>query len=346
VLALRWHARHDVRLEEVPAPPPPGPGEVQLRIAYCGICGTDIEEIERGPVTIPLEPHPLTGARAPIVLGHEFTGVVELLGAGVTELRPGDEVACDGILTCGTCRWCRRGAPVRCVRGASLGLSADGGLAELCNAPAKLCFRLPDSLPLDEGALAEPLGVAIRALRRGGLDLGERVAVVGAGTIGLMAVQAALALGADSVAVLEPDAGRRRLALELGATVATAPGDGAEIAADVVVEAAGNPHAVEAALAAADVGGRIVLVGIDGRPVSFDPFSIIRGERSIIGSISHVYDEDFRSAVMLLGRGAVRAVPLITDRIPLERVLEEGIDALRDHGDEHLKILVSPARSG
>jgi (R,R)-butanediol dehydrogenase/meso-butanediol dehydrogenase/diacetyl reductase len=340
MLALRWHGRHDVRLEDVPAPAPPGPEEVQLRIAYCGICGTDIEEIEHGPVTIPVEPHPLTGARAPIVLGHEFTGVVDRVGDAVTNVGPGDRVACDGILACGECRWCRRGEPVRCVRGASLGLAADGGLAELCNAPAKLCFALPEGVAIDEGALAEPLAVAVRALRRGGLRLGERVAVVGAGTIGLMAVQAALALGAESVSVLEPGAHRRQLAKELGAELAVAPEDAGELAADVVVECAGNPRAVEAAIATADVGGRVVLVGIDQRPVSLQPFDLIRGERSIIGSISHVYDEDFRSAVMLLGRGYVRAAPLITDRIPLDRVIEDGIEALREGHGDHLKILV------
>jgi (R,R)-butanediol dehydrogenase/meso-butanediol dehydrogenase/diacetyl reductase len=192
MLAVRWHGRGDVRVEEVPPPAPPGPGEVQIQVRWCGICGTDLEEWLSGPVFIPAAaPHPVTGARAPLVLGHEFAGVVVAAGADVTGSWPGQRVAVDTVVSCGTCYWCLRGEVTRCPSLGALGLHADGGLAELCNAPARICLPVPDTVADDEAALAEPLAVAVRALRRAGLRPGERVAVVGAGAVGLMAVQAA-----------------------------------------------------------------------------------------------------------------------------------------------------------
>src|SRR5213078_169685 len=263
MLAVRWHGRGDVRVEEVPPPAPPGPGEVQLQVRWCGICGTDLEEGLSGPLFIPAAaPHPVTGTAAPLVLGHEFAGVVTAAGEGVTEPAPGQRAAVDTIVYCGTCHWCRRGEVIRCPSLGALGLHADGGLAELCNAPARMCLPVPDSVADDEAALAEPLAVAVRALRRGGLRPGERVAVVGAGTVGLMAVQAAAAFGAGSVAVVEPLPERRALAVRLGAGRAVPPDDARALEADVAVECAGIPSAIRTALQALRPGGRAVLLGI------------------------------------------------------------------------------------
>jgi (R,R)-butanediol dehydrogenase / meso-butanediol dehydrogenase / diacetyl reductase len=344
MLAVRWHGRGDVRLDEVPAPPAPGPEEVQLRILWCGICGTDVEEWQRGPLFIPAAaPHPLTGQQAPIILGHEFSAVVDSVGARVDGLRPGQRVAADVVVYCGRCRWCRRNKVVRCERMAALGLHADGGLAELCNAPAAMCFPVADSVADDAAALTESLAVGVRALRRGSLAAGERVAVVGAGPVGLMTLQAALALGAERVTVVEPDPSRRALAGQLGAAEGVDPADAAAAGADVAVECAGHPAAVDGALAAVDRGGRVVLVGLDSRAVDLHTFDLVSHEKSLIGSLSHVHDEDFRLAAALLARGAVRAEPVISDRIPLSRAVEDGLQALADEPAEHLKILVSPA---
>jgi (R,R)-butanediol dehydrogenase/meso-butanediol dehydrogenase/diacetyl reductase len=341
MLAVRWHGRGDVRVEEVPPPAPPGPGEVQLQVRWCGICGTDLEEWLSGPVFIPAAaPHPVTGARAPLVLGHEFAGVVVAAGAGVTGPRPGQRVAVDTIVSCGTCYWCRRGEVTRCPALGALGLHGDGGLAELCNAPARICLPVPDTVADDEAALAEPLAVAVRALRRGGLRPGERVAVVGAGAVGLMAVQAAAAFGADSVAVVEPRPERRALAVRLGAGRAVPPGGAGALEADVAVECAGTASAVGTALQALRSGGRAVLLSIVTQSAPIAPMDLIRGEKSLIGSLSHVWDQDFREALQLLDRGAVRAAPLITDRIPLNAAVTGGLALLRDEPEKHLKILV------
>jgi (R,R)-butanediol dehydrogenase/meso-butanediol dehydrogenase/diacetyl reductase len=343
VLAVRWHARNDVRVEDVPPPPPPGPGQVQLRVSWCGICGTDVEEWQGGPAFIPVgAPHPLTGARAPIILGHEFTGVVVAAGDGTTGPAPGQRVAVDTIVYCGSCHWCRRGEFTRCPSLGVLGLHGDGGLAELCNAPAQMCLPVPDTVADDEAPLVETLAVAVRALRRGGLQPSERVAVVGAGAVGLMTLQAARAFGAGRVAVVEPLAARRDLACRLGADRAVHPDDAAALRSDVAVECAGSPHAVEAAIRALRSGGRAVLLGIDSRPVSVLPMDLVAAEKSVIGSLSHVWDQDFRIALEMMGRGAVQAAPLVSDRIPLRAAVSGGLELLRDEPDKHLKILVRP----
>src|SRR5215831_9650266 len=334
--AVRWHARGDVRVEEVPPPPPPGPGEVQLQVRWCGICGTDLEEWLDGPLFIPAAaPHPVTGTAAPLILGHEFAGVVVAAGEGVTEPSPGQRVAVDTIVYCGTCHWCRRGEVIRCPMLGALGLHGDGGLAALCNAPARMCLPVPDSVADDEAALAEPLAVAVRALRRGGLRPGERATVVGLGAVGLMAVQAAAAFGAESVAVIEPLAERRALALRLGADRQVSPDDAATLQA-----------AVETSVRALRAGGRAVVLGIGPQPAKVAPMDLVVGEKSIIGSLSHVWDDDFRIALGLLGRGAVRAAPLITDRIPLSAAVTGGLALLRDEPGRHVKILVQPGGPG
>lgn len=344
MLALRWHGRGDVRLDDVEPPPRPGPGEVQLEVLWCGICGTDVEEYRSGPVFVPVEtPNPLTGRAAPLTLGHEFSGRVVEVGPGVEALQPGDRVAADTLIFCGECYWCRRHQVTLCERLAALGLMADGGLAERCNAPAYTCLPVPDGVSDEAAALAETLAVAVRALRRGRLVLGERVAVIGAGAIGLMALQAAVAGGAAAVTVVEPMAERRRLALELGATATFAPGADPAGEADLVVECSGSPRAVETALRAARKGGRVVLVGIYGGPSEIRFLDLVGGEKELIGSLSHVYDEDFAAALALLGRGVVRAEPLVSDRVPLARALEDGLLALMREPEAHLKILIRPS---
>ena len=162
--AARWHGPRDVRVETVPDPTP-GPGDLVLRVDWCGICGTDVEEYLTGPHWIPTEqPNPLTGARAPITLGHEFAGEVVALGRDVRDLRVGDSVAPDTLIYCGRCYWCRRHQVHLCESLAALGLMADGGLAEFCVAPAAMCLTVPPSLPPDHAAMAETLLLAGTAI--------------------------------------------------------------------------------------------------------------------------------------------------------------------------------------
>jgi (R,R)-butanediol dehydrogenase / meso-butanediol dehydrogenase / diacetyl reductase len=352
--AARWHGRGDVRVEEV-AQPQPGPGELLLRVAWCGICGTDVEEYLTGPAIIPTDvPNPLTGRAAPITLGHEFAGTVEALGEGVNGIRVGERIVPEVVLFCGACFFCRHHEYALCLKWAALGLMADGGLAELAVVPAATCVRLPDSLSDEEGALVEPTEVAVRAVRKSELRLGETVAVIGGGTIGLLVVQVARAAGASAVYVVEPRAARRSLAVELGATASfDLAQDGAQatlrevcggVGPDVVFECAGAAETADLAVHTARKGGRIVLVGIRAERVLLSTLEIVLGEKHLVGSVQHHYDEDLPQAVRLLAEGRVRVRPLITGRVPLARVVEDGLRVLAEHPDHHLKIIVGPHR--
>lgn len=350
--AARWHGPRDVRVEEVPDPTP-GARDVVLRVDWCGICGTDVEEYLTGPHWIPTaRPNPLTGARAPLILGHEFAGEVVAVGNDVHGLKLGDRVAPDTLIFCGHCFWCRRHQVHLCESLAALGLMADGGLAEFCQAPARMCVRLPASLPSDHAALAETLAVGVHALRRGRLAPGETVAVVGAGAVGLCALQAALHGGARRVVVVEPDPERRQLALNLGAhlaVAATAPGWLETVrditggpGPDLTLECGGRVASVAAAIEVARRGGRIVLIGLPNQPGTLDFAALAGTEKEVIGSLSHVYDEDFAAAVDLLSDGRVRVGTLITHRVRLDEVVEQGFERLASGDRRAIKILVTP----
>jgi (R,R)-butanediol dehydrogenase/meso-butanediol dehydrogenase/diacetyl reductase len=351
--AAVWHARNDIRVEEVSAPSAPGPGEVIIKVGACGICGTDLEEYRSGPLFIPVgQPNPLTGRQAPLVLGHEFAGEVVEVGKGVTAFRSGDRLAPDVILYCGECYWCQRHQVVLCDKLAALGLMGDGGLAEYCRLPVNMAIRVPNGLPDDHAAMAEPLSVAVRAMRRGRLAPGETVAVFGGGTIGLFCLQVARAAGAGEVFVVEPLPNRRALAKELGASEVLDPTqvDVVEtlrrltrgVGPDVVLEASGGVQVTPLAIHAARKAGRIVLVGLPVAPVSFNFFDVVATEKEVIGSLSHIYDEDYATAVRWLGDGRILAEPLITARVPLDRLIPDGLDRLEQHPAETLKIIVKP----
>jgi (R,R)-butanediol dehydrogenase/meso-butanediol dehydrogenase/diacetyl reductase len=354
--AAIWHARNDIRVEEAPDPRAPGPEEIIIKVAACGICGTDLEEYRAGPLFIPVDaPHPLSGRMAPLIMGHEFAGEVVEVGRAVRGLRPGDRVAPDTLLFCGQCYWCQRHQVSLCDQLAALGLSGDGGLAQFCVAPARMCIRLPNGLAYDHAAMAEPLAVAVRAVRKGRVMLGESVAVFGGGTIGLLCLQVARQAGARAVYVVEPHAGRRALAEQLGATGTLDPiaAPVAEelqrlttVGPDVVIEASGAAAAGPTAIDAARKGGRVVMVGLPVAAASYNFFGLVATEKEVIGSLSHVYDEDYAAAVRLLGEGTITVEPLITDRIPLDDLLPRGLHRLEQAPAETLKIIVRPNDDG
>ncbi len=349
--AAVWHARKDVRIETVPDPGAPGPGEVILKVTSCGICGTDLEEYASGPHFIPTDrPNPLTGQMAPLILGHEFAGEVVEVGRDVP-FKPGTYLAPDTLITCGECYYCKRHELSLCDNLALLGLMGHGGLAEYCKVPISMCVEVPQALSLEYAALAEPLSVAVRAIRKSRLHVGETVAIFGGGTIGLFCLQIARSAGASAVYVVEPVPWRRALALQLGATGVIDPKTCdpvdelrrlTKIGPDVVLEACGLPDVMPTTIDAARKAGRIVLLGIPGGKSSVDFFKVVVTEKEVIGSMSHVYDEDFYTALQLLAEGRIDGEKLITHRISLDRLVDDGLEHLEKHPVDTLKILVKP----
>jgi (R,R)-butanediol dehydrogenase/meso-butanediol dehydrogenase/diacetyl reductase len=351
--AAVWHGRRDIRIEQFPDPPSPAGNEIRIRVDWCGICGTDLEEYVNGPLYIPVDhADELTGRQAPMVIGHELVGTVVELGPGVTQFRVGDRVAPDTLLFCGECWYCTRHLVHQCRKLAILGLMTDGGCAEYVNAPGYMCFKLPASMPSETGALAEPAAVAVRAVRTGGVKLGDTVAIVGGGTIGLLCLQVALLAGAARVYVIEPHENRRRIACALGAYHAIDPAVvnprealmdlTGGMGADVVIECGGNAITMSLAPLLARPQGTVVITGLHNEPVGVNLFPLVCREVTIKGSFSHIYDVDFSEAVALLGAGKIIANPLITARIGIDDALEKGFETLLRNKGEHLKILISP----
>ena len=223
--AAVWHNQRDVRIEDVQSPPPPPRGQVQVKVSWCGICGTDLHEYLGGPIYIPVgHPHPLTGVQAPVIIGHEMSGEVLDVGQDVADFAPGDRVAACPIIGCGTCRWCRSGSMAQCDRVAFLGTSWTGGaLAERLNLHAYQCYRLPQSISDDTGALVEPFSAVVRAIDRSAPKAEERVAVVGAGPMGLMTIMATRIFGCAHVVAFEPASRRRETAKLCGAEAVVDP---------------------------------------------------------------------------------------------------------------------------
>ena len=307
MLAARWHGRADVRVEELPDPGAPATGRAVLRVLRCGVCGSDVREYRAGPVLIPLEPHPLTHRSAPVILGHEILGEVVAVGDRIDDELVGRRVVVDPTISCGRCASCRRDEPNLCAFAACLGVSADGGLATLVGVDTAKLVPVPDSLSDDRAALAEPLAVALHAVSRGSLRLGERVVVTGFGPIGAGVTLAAQADGASEVVVLEPDAERRRMATELGAH-SVDPADPSAVRdlhgfADAGFECSGADGALRASLRLVRAGGRVVVSGVAHAPAELNLRNLVLTERSVLGSVG--YRGDIARAVTLMATGVI-----------------------------------------
>jgi (R,R)-butanediol dehydrogenase/meso-butanediol dehydrogenase/diacetyl reductase len=349
--AAVWHGRRDVRVEEVPEPPSPPRGQVKVEVAWCGICGTDLHEYVGGPLYIPVDaPHPLTRARAPVILGHELSGRVVEVGPGVSRVHVGDRVVLCPIIGCQECEWCTSGSMGLCTNIAFLGTSwHGGGFSQYVNVYDYMCYDLPPEVPYEVGALVEPFAATFRAVSRAEVRPGDTVAIIGSGPIGLMALQSARIAGAGQVVAFEPAARRQELALECGANAVVDPvkqdpvaairdlTDGA--GADVVVECAGIQATGMLAGRVARRRGRVVVMGVFERPAPLDYTDVVYGEKMIMGSMGGygVFDE----AVQAMAEGKFNGQLLITGEIGLDAILG-GFDALIRHKEENVKILVSP----
>ncbi|WP_431484120.1 2,3-butanediol dehydrogenase [Pseudomonas solani] len=343
--ALRWHGARDLRLDALDIPPP-GPGEVELKVAYCGICGSDLHEYQDGPHSIPQQqPHPLSGCRAPLTLGHEFSGVVTALGAGVQGFTLGDRVAVEPIYRCGDCRYCRAGQYNLCSSMGFIGLMGDGGFAERARVPAYMLHRLPAGVSLRQAAVLEPAAVALHALRQSSLQPGDRCAVFGLGPIGLLLIALARLRGVEHIVAVDVAPERLARALEFGAErvldarqVDVAQQLQARGGVDCAFEAAGTQATLDAALHGLRKGGEAVLVGLMGE-ARFDAFHLVNNELRITSSVG--YRDVYPELIALLDSGRLDLGRAVTRCVPLERAVSDGFEALLADKAQ-IKVLVNP----
>ncbi len=329
----RLHGVGDVRVEAAPDPVP-ADGESLVRVTAVGLCGSDLHWFAEGAIGD-------ASLSRPLVLGHEFAGVV---AGGPLD---GQRVAVDPSDSCGACPQCREGNTNLCpsVRFAGHGRN-DGGLRELIAWPTRLLHPLPDALSDADGAMLEPLGVALHALDLAHLRVGATVAVVGCGPIGLCVAQLARVAGAGRVVAVEPLAHRRAAALALGADAAVAPEEAADavatasegLGADVVFEMAGTDDAVGLSVELARPGARVLLGGIPERDSTTFPASTARRKGLTLVMVRRMR-EMYPRTTALVARGAVDVRALVSDAFPLGDAAAAFAAA---HARGGLKVIVEP----
>jgi (R,R)-butanediol dehydrogenase/meso-butanediol dehydrogenase/diacetyl reductase len=333
--AALYYGAGDVRLEDI-AEPDPTPGTVKVRSLHNGLCGTDLHQYFVGPMS----PAPL-----PTVIGHEFSGEVVELGAGVTSLAVGDLIAVEPLWPCGTCEPCTAGDPNLCPEVLCHGLGGPGGgLSELTVVREHMAHRLPEGLGPVHGALVEPMSVAYRAVLRAAPRPGDSAVVFGAGPIGIGAYLALRALGVDDVTVVEPAVERRAAVSGLGAErvldpAATDVVEGVRehtggLGARVVIDAAGVPASFTTALGVAAPKGRVVTVAAYMEPVSYNPTDVMMRELEIVSSFSYNGEFDAVIGHMAAGRYPIDGW---VERIPFDDQLS-AYDRL--HRGEAIKLMI------
>lgn len=346
--ALRWHGVKDLRLENI-AEPVASQGKVKIKVEWCGICGSDLHEYVAGPIFIPQEnPHVLTGEKAPIVMGHEFSGQVVEIGQGVTKFKVGDRVVVEPVFSCGTCESCRQGKYNLCVKMGFLGLAGGGGgFSEYVAADEHMVHKIPDSVSYEQGALVEPSAVALYAVRQSNLKAGDRAVVFGAGPIGLLVIEALKAAGASEIYAVELSPERKQKAEELGAIVLD-PKEADVVeelhrrtdgGVEVAFEVTGVPPVLTQAIHSTKLGGQIMIVSIFETAAPIVPNDIVMKERSITGIIG--YRDVFPAVISLMEKGFFSAEKLVTQRIKLSEAIDRGFEALLKEKNQ-VKILVSP----
>lgn len=285
--ALRFHGRKDIRIDTVPVPTV-GPGQVRLAPKFCGICGSDLHEYLDGPILMPTpdRPHPISKEGLPLTMGHEFAGVVQEVGEGVADVCAGDRVCVLPLMYDGDCGACARGIVNCCDNRGVVGVSGwGGGLSEGVVLPAACVKKLPDSMPLEVGALVEPLAVGWHAVDCSPFRVGDTALVLGAGPIGLAVVQALVGKGCGRIIVSEVSTRRSEFALAFGAHYAINPAKESMVArvaeitcgdmADIAYDAAGVAVAVGQAFDSLKVRATLVNIAVWGRdlPVPMNKIS-------------------------------------------------------------------------
>ncbi len=320
--------------EERPIPPIEQPTDVLVKIEACGICGTDLNIL-----AVP----PAHKATPNIIIGHEGVGVVEAIGSDVTGLRPGDRVVIAPRLTCGQCKYCRRGLDNQCTNYSTIGTTIDGAFAPYLRAPQSALYKISASVPRDDAAFFEPLSCVVGSVARAPIQAGDNVAIIGAGPMGLLFAQTYRLLGAGRIIVADVSPYRLSFAEELGMDVALNPIQVdlpqtvhkiTELGADVVVDAVGNQMGT--AIKLARRGGHVILFGLrphDNPPIN--QYTITRYDLTIHGTFVGL--NPFEQTIQLLESRRLQPSQLITHRVPLSQ-LAQGVELMRS--GQGMKVLV------
>ncbi len=318
--------------------PAPAENEAVVRISYCGICGTDLHAYQSGVM------------ENPAVCGHEWTGEISAVGSGVTGFREGDRVIGGIAPPCGDCVTCRSGYSGDCPHqlGSLMG-TPHGGFAPAIAADVRRLTPIPEGLDDLDAAMVEPLTVALHGVRRTSIRLGDSVAVIGAGPIGLLTLQCARAAGAGAVYVVEPVADRAALALELGADAVFNPME-EDVAArlaeatgglgpDVVFECAGIAPTIQHSVDYVRRGGAVTIVGLANEDAVINPGSWISKEVTVVASVAYTHQE-FAIAADLIASGRIQVRPLHTHTASLADIGDAF--SLLNEDRRQIKILVDP----
>ena len=320
--ALVFNGKEDLRLAEV-AVPKPARDEALIRVRACGICGSDVH----GYLGI-------TGRRLPpMIMAHEFSGEIVEVGADVTDFRVGDRVVPYPVIFCGDCEPCRRGDVHLCQHKRALGvLACDGAMAEYIAVPTKVLFRLAEPISFDVGAMMEPLAVAYRAINHAGDLTGKSILVVGAGTIGLLALALVKMRNPAKIFVSDLSDTRLAVAKTMGADEVVNPSNCAvdafvrsatdQVGVDVAIEAVGATPTVQQAMSCLRTGGTAVWIGNSAKMITVNMQEVVTRELQVIGSFLYAFEE-FGDVVEILNRGELDVEPVISLRVPM---MEKGID--------------------
>jgi 2-desacetyl-2-hydroxyethyl bacteriochlorophyllide A dehydrogenase len=332
--ALVFTDQAEYQLDQRPVPEA-REGQVLVRVESCGICGTDLHA-----------PFLMDFIQTPVILGHEFAGVVAAAGPDVDFAEGESVVVNPSAFACGECRACRAGRPNVCQKmmgGETYGLQKDGGMAEYAVIPARNVHRRSSELPAAIAAWTEPLAVAHRGVRQGGVESGHKVAILGAGPIGQLALQLAVRAGAEETLVVETSAFRRTVAKQCGASEALSPGDfdASERFYDVVIDCTGAPPAFNLGLELVDFGGRMVIIGTNTKPVTMEkPGAAQLKEANFLFSLCYRDGVEFAEALELLERNEIDVRPLTSGVLPLDEH-EQAFAAMKD-SEGAIKFVLSP----
>lgn len=321
-----------------------GPDDILVRVASCGICGSDVHGFDGG-----------SGRRIPpIIMGHEASGTVAKAGANVKRFKQDDRVTFDSMINCGRCVYCRKGQPNLCADRRVLGVSCGdyrrhGAFAEFVAVPQHIVYAIPEAVSFDQAAMVEPVSVALHAANLAQVSLGDSCVVVGAGMIGLLTVQAMRIAGCGLIVSVDLDDSRLKLAKTSGADVTINAKDADVTArvreltggegADIVMEAVGANATVLSSIDSARKGGTVVLIGNVTKDTTLPLQSIVTREVRLQGSCASA--NDYTACLDLMGRGAFRVEPMISATVPLDKG-PEMFDRLYAHEAGLTKVILKP----